>query len=146
MIVFTDNKTINLEFNVEVMESMTSDELLFFETHVEALTLYESLKNKIIESFPETNIQVKKTQINFKNRHIFACVSFQRVVKKSELPDSYIVLTLGMPYPLESPRVPVKTEPYPGRWTTHIVLGTIDEIDDELIAWLSDAYHFAVAK
>lgn len=45
-----------------------------------------------------------------------------RVKKKAELPDSYFVLTLGLPYPLESGRVAVKTEPYPGRWTTHIVI------------------------
>ena len=125
---------------------MTIDEMVFFEAQAGAFELYETLKNKIEEGFPETNIQVKKTQINFKNRHIFACVSFQRVLKKSMLPDPYIVLTLGLPYPLESPRVAVKTEPYPGRWTTHIVLGTASEIDEELMTWISDAYQFADTK
>lgn len=125
---------------------MTIDELGFFEAQTGAFALYEALKSRIDECFPETDIQVKKTQINFKNRHIFACVSFQRVLKKTMLPNPYIVLTLGLPYPLESPRVAVKTEPYPGRWTTHIVLGTVDEIDDELIAWLSEAYQFSDAK
>lgn len=125
---------------------MTIDEMVFFEAQTGEFELYETLKNKIVEGFPEADIQVKKTQINFKNRHIFACVSSQRVLKKSMLPDQYIVLTLGLPYPLESPRVAVKTEPYPGRWTTHIVLGTATEIDDELIAWISDAYQFADAK
>lgn len=125
---------------------MTIDEMVLFEAQTGAFELYETLKNKIVEGFPEADIQVKKTQINFKNRHIFACVSSQRVLKKSMLPDQYIVLTLGLPYPLESPRVAVKTEPDPGRWTTHIVLGTATEIDDELIAWISDAYQFADAK
>ena len=42
------------------------------------------------------------------------CV-FYASKKKSELPASYFVLTLGLSYPLESERVAVKTEPYPGR-------------------------------
>lgn len=128
------------------MDHMTADELLFFEKQMSAFFLYEILKKKITERFSAANIQVKKTQISFSNKHIFACVSFQRVLRKSELPNPYIVLTLGMPYPLESPRAAVKAEPYPGRWTTHIVLGAADEIDDELFTWLSDAYEFANAK
>ncbi len=128
------------------MNDRVLEELVFFEGHESSLALYDALKKKITDSFPDTNIQFKKTQVNFKNRHIYACVSFQRVLKKSELPEPYIVLTLGMPYPLESKRVAVKTEPYPGRWTTHIVIGTVDEIDDELLAWLSDAYAFADVK
>ena len=60
--------------------------------------------------FPESKIKVQKTQITFSNRHVYACVSFLRVKKKAELPDSYFVLTLGLPYPLESARAAVKTE------------------------------------
>ena len=44
------------------------------------------------------------------------------------------------PYPLESDRVAVKTEPYPGRWTTHIVVGSTEEVDDELFAWVQQAH------
>lgn len=128
------------------MNGRVLEELVFFEGHESSFVLYDALKKKITDFFPDTNIQFKKTQINYKNRHIYACVSFQRVLKKSELPEPYIVLTLGMPYPLESKRVAVKTEPYPGRWTTHIVVGTVDEIDDELLAWVSDAYAFADVK
>lgn len=69
-----------------------------------------------------------------------------RVKRKAELPDPYLVVTLGLSYPLDSERISVKTEPYPGRWTTHIVIGSIDEIYDELLTWLSEAYAFAEAK
>ena len=54
-------------------------------------------------------------------------MSFLRVRKKADLPDPYIVITLGLSYPLESSRVAGKTEPYPGRWTTHIVIGSVEE-------------------
>jgi hypothetical protein len=99
-----------------------------------------------MDQYPDTRIKVQKSQISFSNRYLFACVSFARVKKKKELPDPYLVITLGMPYPLESPRVAVKTEPYPGRWTTHIVIGSADEVDEELLGWVAEAYTFASTK
>ena len=56
------------------------------------------------------------------------------------------MITLGLPYPLDSERVAVKTEPYPGRWTPHIVVGSADEIDEELIAWAGQAYAYSDSK
>lgn len=104
------------------MDFMNQDVLYFFDQHQTLLPLYEAFAEKIAEQFPDTKMRVQKTQITFSNRHVYACISFMRVKKKAELPDSYFVLTLGLPYPLESGRVAVKTEPYPGRWTTHIVI------------------------
>ena len=69
-----------------------------------------------------------------------------RVRKKAELPDPYFVLTLGLPYPLESDRVAAKTEPYPGRWTTHIVISQLADLDEELFQWIRQAYEFAESK
>ena len=89
---------------------------------------------------------MQKTQITFSNRHVYACASFLRVRRKAALPDPYLVLTLGVPYPLESGRVAVKTEPYPGRWTTHILLSRPDELDEELFSWAKEAYDFALNK
>ena len=66
--------------------------------------------------------------------------------KKSELPDDYFVLTLGLPAPLESDRVAAKTEPYPGRWTTHFVISDPSDLDKELFDWIEQAYQFAQAK
>ena len=56
------------------------------------------------------------------------------------------MLTLGLPYPLESGRVAAKTEPYPGRWTTHFVISQPSDLDEELFAWLAQAYEFAAQK
>ena len=121
------------------------DILAFFHEHAEAFSLYEPLEARLL-AFPGTSIQVQKTQITFSNRHVYACASFLRVRRKAELPDPYLVLTLGMPYPLESGRVAVKTEPYPGRWTTHILLSRPDELVEELFSWPKEAYDFALNK
>ena len=122
------------------------DVYMFFENHAAAFPLYEIYEKKLYERFPQTTIRVQKSQITFSNRHVYACVSFLRVRKKAELPDPYLVITLGLSYPLESSRVAVKTEPYPGRWTTHIVVSTPGEIDDELFTWIQQAYDFADNK
>lgn len=56
------------------------------------------------------------------------------------------MLTLGLPAPLESDRVAVKTEPYPGRWTTHFVISSPSDLDEELFDWIAQAYQFAQSK
>ena len=123
---------------------MDLNTILFFDKHPDALTLYEAFTDAVTTMYPDTEIRVQKTQISFYDVHMFACASFARVKKKKELPD--LVITLGMPYPLESPRVAVKTEPYPGRWTTHIVVGEVGDIDDELLSWVREAHDFAKNK
>ncbi|WP_303249356.1 DUF5655 domain-containing protein [uncultured Slackia sp.] len=118
----------------------------FFAGHETALPLYETFEERLFEAFPDAHRKVQKTQITFSNKHVFACVSFLRVRKKADLPSPYIVITLGLSYPLESKRVAAKTEPYPDRWTTHIVVGDEKDIDDELLSWTREAYAFATSK
>lgn len=125
---------------------MDANTLLFFQQQPAALPLYEAFEKAVVSKYPDTRIKAQKTQITFSNKHIFACVSFLRVKKKRELPDPYLVITLGMPYPLESSRAAAQTEPYPGRWTTHIVIGKEEDMDEELLGWLAEAYNFAQVK
>ena len=125
---------------------MDIDIILFFDKHPDAMPLYEAFEDAVTKLYPDAEIRVQKSQISFYDVHMFACVSFARVKKKKELPEPYLVVTLGMPYLLESSRIAVKTEPYPGRWTTHIVIGDTGDIDDELLCWLKEAHDFAKNK
>ncbi len=104
------------------MRETDGDTLLFFAGHPASLPLYLCLEEKIITLFPQAQKRVQKTQITFFHRHVFACVSFARVRRKQEQPEGSVVLTLSLPSPLESPRAAVQTEPYPGRWTCHLVI------------------------
>ena len=128
------------------MRELDADTLMFFHRHPDALPLYEAFEDVLFDSFPAVNKRVQKTQITFSNRHVFACISFARVKRKAELPEGYIVVTLGLPASLDSERVAVKTEPYPGRWTHHIVISKPEELDEELLSWIREAYDFAEAK
>ena len=128
------------------MNCEKQDVLLFFDKCLPAFPLYEAFEAELYKRYPNTTRKVQKSQITFSNRHVFACVSFARVKRKAELPDPYIVIALGLSYPLDSERVAVKTEPYPGRWTTHIVIGSRDELDEELFGWVQQAYNFSDNK
>ena len=128
------------------MRELDADALMFFDQHMDVLPLYQAFEELLIDSFPVVNKRVQKTQITFSNRHVFACVSFARVKRKTELPMRFIVITLGLPAPLDSERVAVKTEPYPGRWTHHIVVNKPEELDEELFSWVREAYDFAAVK
>lgn len=128
------------------MYQISSDELLFFDGHSGAIPIYGSFAETLFERFPATSIRVQKTQITFSSRHVYACVSFARVKKKAELPLPYLVITLGLPFPLDSQRVPVRTEPYPGRWTNHVLISDPSDLDGEFWEWVSQAYEFSEMK
>ena len=128
------------------MRELDADALMFFDQHMDILPLYQAFEELLFDSIPVVNKRVQKTQITFSNRHVFACVSFARVKRKTELPMRFIVITLGLPAPLDSERVAVKTEPYPGRWTHHIVVNKPEELDEELLSWVREAYDFAAVK
>ena len=128
------------------MRDWDADTLLLFNAQPGALPLLSALEDAIFTRFPETKRRVGKTQISYYHRFVFACVSMARVKRKAELPRTWLTLSLGLPYPLESPRAAVKTEACPGRWTTHFVLGAPEELDEELLSWLEEAYAFSERK
>ena len=63
------------------MHQIAQDELMFFNKHPTAYSLYELFVERLLEMFPSTSIRVHKSQITFSNRHIYACASFLYVKK-----------------------------------------------------------------
>lgn len=125
---------------------MEADTLLFFAKHDAALPIYEAFETRLLGEIAGVRVKVQKTQISFYNKHQFACVSFLRVRRKAELPDPYLVVTFGLAHEACSPRIAVATEPYPNRWTHHVILSEPADVDDELMAWIREAADFAAMK
>lgn len=69
-----------------------------------------------------------------------------RLRKKKELPPAYIVVTFGLERRETSPRVAAAAEPYPNRWTHHVLIERPEELDEELMGWVKEAYDFSAAK
>lgn len=120
---------------------MTGDALLFFNDRPELLPLYAAFDEALEVRFGSQEPRVGKTQITYADLRVFACVSLPR--KKGQ---EGILVSLGLGGRLESPRVAVAVEPYPGRWTCHIPISRPEEIDEELMAWVEEAYRFAKTK
>ena len=125
---------------------MKDEVLFFFDQHMDALPLYEALENRILREIENVRIKVQKSQISFYNKHLFACVSFAKIRKKKDCPASYLVVTFGLEHKLESPRIEITTEPYPNRWTHHLLVADVEEIDEELLAWIREAAAFSERK
>ena len=124
---------------------LDGDVLFFFEGKLDALPLYEFLVGQL-SRLGEFHILVQKSQISFSNRHNFAFVSFLPVRKAKDRPKNYITVTFGLNHRVDSPRIAVATEPYPNRWTHHILISSLEEIDEELIGWIKEAYEFSAGK
>ena len=121
----------------------TVDELLFFDSHQDALILYQAFCDAVLGKVPDTRIEVKKTQISFFNRWMFAAVSFAPVRKAKDRPKPFLTITFGLPYRTESDRIDLAVEAYPNRWTHHVMIGTAEEVDKELVSWIVEAAEFA---
>lgn len=125
---------------------MNSDILFFFGEHMEALPIYEKLEERILTQIPDVKIKVAKTQITFANRRGFAFVSFNPCRRAKERPEVWMTVTFGLGYRKESSRIDVATEPYPNRWTHHVMVGSVDEINAELMEWIKEAAEFSANK
>ena len=125
---------------------MDNDILFFFGEHMEALPMYERLENAILTRIPDVKIKVAKTQITFANKRGFAFVSFNPCRKANDRPAVWMTVTFGLGCRKGSSRIDVATEPYPGRWTHHVMVGSAEEIDEELLNWIQEAAEFANVK
>ena len=128
------------------MDRFSSAELLFFRGREEALPLYGAVLERIYEACPEVRIEVKKTQISFFARYMFAAASFTPVGPAQDRPRPFLTVSLCLPERLQGSRVAAAAEPYPGRWTVHILLGKPEDADGELTCWLRMAAVFAAQR
>lgn len=125
---------------------MDQDTLIFFEGKPEALALYQAFAGKLLSEIGQVQVRVQKTQIAFSNGHNFAFASFLPVRKARERPRHYIVITFGLGRQVESPRIDAAVEPYPNRWTHHVMISEETELDGELMGWVREAAEFAERK
>lgn len=125
------------------VEPNIADLLFFFDGKPNEYALYRQAEAALLHRLPDTRIQVKKTQISFLNRHLYACISLPR---QKDRPPHCLTLTFGLARRLASPRIAQCVEPYPSRWTHHLLLTDARQLDDELLGWLEEAYHFSNSK
>ncbi len=119
---------------------MNTDE--YFEGNINAQRLFEAV-NRVMLAIGPAEVRVTKSQISFRRKKAFAWLwrpgKYLRGRKVAPL-----VLTIGLRRRIPSNRWKEIAEPHPGRFTHHMELHSRKEIDDEVRAWLQEAWEEAV--
>ena len=116
---------------------MNGDAVVFFDKAPELLPLYAALEDAILARCPDAQVMVMKSQIAFSGARRFAFASLR---------GRRLIVTFGLPYRVESPRIWQAVEPCPNRWTHHMILRSKEEIDGTLLGWIEEAWNFASRK
>ena len=123
-----------------------AEELLqFFSHRPEMLPVYRMFEDRVNERCGNVDVRVQKSQITFTDRFGFAWASLP-VRRRRDCPDRCLIVSFGLAYHKESPRIAVAVEPYPQRWTHHVVVTTPEDIDEELLGWIEESHQFSLAK
>jgi len=114
---------------------MTLDE--YFDGKEEYRRLFDALQD-VIKSIGTAEIRVTKSQVAFRRRKTIASVWIPgKYLRGKSAP---LVLTLSFRHKDKSSRWKEIVEPSPGRFTHHLELYSTKDIDDEVRAWLQDAW------
>ncbi len=113
----------------------------FFSKMPQALSLFLKLSEKLCSEYPAVSIKIQKTQIAFSDKRNFALV-WLPIRKMKDRPDVYIIISFFLPYCSNSSRIVQAVEPYPGRWTHHVIISGESEIDSELMGLIGESYDF----
>lgn len=110
----------------------------FFAGRPGAQALFNTVR-KYIESIGSVTIEPMKTQIAFGAKRKFAWVWLPQTWIKKQ-PENSIVLTISLNRWVLHPRIKESNEPYPGRWTHHIVIEKESDFGVDVNEWLREAY------
>ncbi|CZR02726.1 DUF5655 domain-containing protein [Trichococcus ilyis] len=113
----------------------------FFAGKPEARELFMAVERKIRAIGPAI-ITVGKTQISFATRTQFAWVWMPQPTDKKR-PLHSLVLSFGCGRQIVHDQIVEAIEPYPGRWTHHVIIAEEADLTDTLDAWLREAYRFS---
>ena len=122
---------------------MTGEVLAFLGGDPGKIAIFEAYEGAVL-SCGESAMRVAKTQISWGNPYLFAMLSHPR--RAADRRAGALLATFGLHRRLDSPRILQAVEPYPGRWTHHLLLARPEEVDGEVAAWLAEAWAFAREK
>ena len=114
---------------------MTLDE--FFSGYEESRRLFEAL-HRAVDALGPVELRVTKSQIAFRRRAAFAWAWLPARYLRGQV--APLVLTLAFRHRDASPRWKAIVEPASGRFTHHLELYAVSDIDDEVREWLRSAW------
>jgi hypothetical protein len=115
--------------------AMTLDD--YFTGHDESRGIFEALRQTIV-ALGSGEIRVTKSQVAFRRRKTFAWAWMPGMYLRGK--PAPLVLTLALRHQDPSPRWKEIVEPTPGRFVHHLELRSGADIDDQVRAWLQEAW------
>ncbi len=98
-----------------------------------------------LKRWPETKIVTQKSQVGLRDPRPFCALWLPgRHVKGHPTPGAGLSLFLSRP--LETERLIMAVEAYPGRFTNHLALPEPEDFTGELWAWTAEARRFRCGK
>ena len=117
---------------------MTIDD--FFSDQPLSRQIFDAVR-AAIEQIGPAEIRVSKSQVAFRRRKTFAAVWMpEQYLHRAAAP---LVITFSFPARDPSPRWKEIVEPTPGRFTHHLELYGVGEVDAEVVAWIRQAWEAA---
>ena len=110
-----------------------------FEGSADGLALYLAVEDAVA-AVGEAEVRATKSQIAFRRRKGFAYVWRPGQYVKSEVP---AVLSIALPHQVASDRFKEVAHPSAKVWMHHIELRNTAQVDEEVRAWLIEAYQNA---
>ena len=126
-------------------DEMTNKEIeAFFAGKPEAKALFMAVERKIQVIGPAI-IKVSKTQISFATRTQFAWV-WMPLPTDRKRPLHSLVLSFGCGRRIVHDQIVEAIEPYPGRWTHHVIIAEDADLTSAVDAWIREAYRFSETR
>jgi hypothetical protein len=110
-----------------------------FAGYPDGLALYRAVEDAVA-AIGEAEVRVTRSQIAFRRRKGFAYVWRPGQYVKNEIP---AVLSIALPRQVASDRFKEVAHPSVKVWMHHLELSDPAQLDDEVRAWLTEAYENA---
>lgn len=116
----------------------------FFSGQEDRIKLYMSIE-EMIKSIGPLTIDIMKSQISFGTKYKFAWVWLPPDSSRKR-PKNSVVLSFGLDHRVESKHIAEAVEPYPGRWTHHIIIQDEADLNADVNKWIRQAYAFSQGR
>lgn len=107
-----------------------------FDGFPESLSIFQAVQQEV-SVLGESSVTVTKSQVAFRRRKSFAFLWRPGQYIASAVP---AVLSIALPNELVSDRFKEIAHPAPNVWMHHLELEGVADIDDEVAAWLAEAF------
>lgn len=114
----------------------------FFAKDPESAALARSVFDKLLDRYPDAQLKISKSQAALYEPGPLCMVWPPNHGEFKRRTPHCLALTFGLGERLESPRIEQAVEPYPGRWTHHVLLHNAADLDAELLDWIDRSREF----